>query len=403
MEVNKNTNLQNSKSGWSNVFLTDRLARSFLKSAVKTGHIKLISPQTKKEVEDLKDLKMILNRSRLEHVSLYYALLFERVIIDVGAWGAASLVWKSDDPYSCRSAIETTSDDFTQFVQITHALRKQITRWHDKDETEKVNMYALCEPLIWNSWKRAGSERINRQVLRDILDFFVLRPEMPRIIHNLKYPYPRNLRKLRAMLEPFSFKYNLDADTIRYLLSTISVTYVKGLVAAEHVLEAQAHRAVYPVYGLPFGRNRLCVHQQGQLRTIKHENLIGSIRLFLKEIEYFPILRNFDDVLRIKEHKDFATFRTMLNRWIVAFTKGDSVEEQQIRKEIRLANHALRRSVQCESLGRFFVYIAIPLVALDAIIGPFLGTPLSLAGFGVQAYSDWLKSKNRWLIIGRSH
>lgn len=402
MKGNKNTNLQNSKTGWSNVFLTGRLARSFLKSAVKTGHIKLISPQTKNEVDDLKYLKMILNRSRLERVALYYALLFERVIIDIGAWGACSQVWKSDDPHSCRSAIETTSEDFTQFVQITDAISKQISRWYDMNETEKVNMYALCEPLIWNSWKRFGSERINRQVLRDVLDFFVLSPEIPRIIHNIKYPYPKNLSKLRAMLEPFSFKYNLDADAISFFLSTISVTYIKGAVAAEQVLEAQTYGAVYPVYGLTFGRNRLGV-QQGQLRTIKHENLVGSIRLFLKEIEYFPILRNLDDVLRLKEHKDFVTFRTMLNRWIEAFTKGDSVEEQKIRKEIRSANHALRRSAQCESIGQFFVYLAIPLVAIDAIIGPFLGTPLSLAGFGIQAYSDWLKSKNRWLIIGRSH
>jgi len=316
--------------------------------------------------------------------------------------GAGSLVWKSDDPYSCRSAIETASGDFTEFVQITDTLEKQVPRWYAMPETEKVNMYALCEPLIWNSWKRAGSERINRQVLRDVLDFFVLRSEMPRIIHDLKYPYPRNLSKLRAMLEPFSFKYNLDADTIRYFLSTIMVTYIKGAVATQHVLEAQTYGAVYPVYGLTFGRNRLGV-RQGQLRTIKHENLVGSIRLFLKEIEYFPILQNLDDVLRLKEHKDFVTFRTMLTRWIEAFTKGDSVEEQKIRKEIRSANHALRRSAQCESLCRFFVYIAIPLVALDAVIGPFLGTPLSLAGLGVQAYSDWLKSKNRWLLVGRSH
>ena len=400
MKVSKKNNSQNSTTRWSNVFLTGPLARSFLKSAVKTGHIALISPQTNKELDDLKYLKTILNRSRLERVALYYALLFEKVIIDIGAWGAGSRVWKSDDPNSCRSAIETTSEDFTQFVQITEALSKQITRWHDTNETEKVNMYALCEPLIWNSWKRVGSERINRQVLRDVLDFFVLSPEMPRIIHDIKYPYPKNLSKLRAMLEPLSFKYNLDADTIRYFLSTISVTYIKGAVAAEHVLEAQTYGAVYPVYGLTFGRNRLGV-QEGQLRTIKHENLVGSIRLFLKEIEYFPILRNLDDVLRLKEHKDFVTFRTMLNRWIEAFTKGDSFEEQKIRKEIRSANHALSRSAQCESIGRFFVYIAIPLVALDAIIGPFLGTPLSLAGFGVQAYSDWLKTKNKWLLVGR--
>lgn len=402
MKGSKNNNSQNSTTRWSNVFLTGRLATSFFKSAVKTGHITLINPQTKKEAGDLKYIKTTLTRSRLEQVALYYALLFEKVIIDINALGPGSLVWKSDDPYSCRSAIETVSGDFTEFVQITDTLKKQVTRWYNMPETKKVNMYSLCEPLIWNSWKHVGSDRINRQVLRDVLDFFVLRPEMPRIIHDLKYPYPRNLSKLRAMLEPLSFKYNLDADTIRFFLSTIMVTYIKGAVATEHVLEAQTYGAVYPVYGLTFGRNRLGV-QQGQLRTIKHEDLVGSVRLFLNEIEYFPILRNLDDVLRLKEHKDFVTFRTMLTRWIEAFTKGDSVEEQKIRKEIRSANHALRRSAQCESIGRFFVYIGIPLVALDAMIGPFLGTPLTLAGFGVQSYSDWLKSKNSWLLIGRSH
>lgn len=389
---------------WSNVFLTDQLATSFVKSAVKTGHIKFINPQTNKEADGLKHLQIDLNRSRLEQAAMYYALMFEEVIIDM----LTPLVWKGKDPYSCRSAIETVSTDIAQFVRFVNAGLTQAPRvLFDMDETTKVNMYALCEPLIWNSWKRAGSERINRQILRDILDFFVLRPGMPRRIHDalieegLKRVDRREFSKWRAILESLSFKYNLDDENIRYFLSTVSVTYIKGAVATQKVLEAQKYGAVYPVYGLTFGRNRL-EERQGQLRAIKNEDLVGSVRLFLKEIEYFPILQNLDDVLRLKEHKDFNTFRLMLIRWVKAFTKRDSLEEQKIRKEVRSANNSLRRSAQCESLGRFFVYIAIPLVLLDAVIGPFFGTPLTLASFGVQAYSDWLKSKNSWLIIGRS-
>ena len=38
---------------------------------------------------------------------------------------------------------------------------------------------------------------------------------------------------------------------------------------------------------------------------------------------------------------------------------------------------------------------------LDMFVAPVFGAPLTVAGFGLQAYSDWLKKKYRWTIIGQ--
>lgn len=384
--------------------MSDRFAQSLLKSALKTGHLKLATPETDDESWQINDLMTEVNKSRCDKSALCYALLFDKVILnDVRVGGQLFRDFNETPNEDClpksRNLIQTISAEFNQYIQITNSVTNQGGRLFGMDEKTKANMYSLCEPLIWRSWKRDDIKNNTRHILRDVLDYIVLRPDMADKICGLHYPF--NCDKWKSALEPLSWKYKMNRNNIEYFLSAIYIICAKGSVAVEKVLEAQAHDAVYPVEGLTFGDNRIHTVGKSMLGTVKHEDVLASIRVFIDQIKYFPIMKNFDDLVRLKEHKDFNTFRSFLIRWIQAFTSGDSQEEQRIRKELGIANHSLKRSAQCESIGRFFVYVAVPLVILDAVVGPFFGTSLTLASFGIQAYSDWIKSKNKWILIGQ--
>lgn len=80
--------------------------------------------------------------------------------------------------------------------------------------------------------------------------------------------------------------------------------------------------------------------------------------------------------------------------------RGDDAEQLALRRDIKKANSALRRSATCAKVGRWFTYLGLPLIALDALTLPVFGTPLTVAGFGLQAYADTQQRKGQWLIVG---
>jgi len=48
-----------------------------------------------------------------------------------------------------------------------------------------------------------------------------------------------------------------------------------------------------------------------------------------------------------------------------------------------------------------FAYLGLPLMILDALTFSAVGSSMTVTGFGLQAYADWVKSKTRWLIVGK--
>jgi hypothetical protein len=266
---------------------------------------------------------------------------------------------------------------------------------------DKVNLFATCEPLIWQGWKTSGREGITRSILRDVLDFMVLRPDLADEIHDCQSFDTRSIGSWRSDLDPLSEKYILDDDAVRSFFTIIFITWVKGLTAVSSLWQAQALHAAFPVTGLTFATGRSLL-DRGQLGALKDESLIAGVRLFLDEIQHFPVIESLDDVLRLRSNKDFSQFKSILHQWMTAISSGDISAANSIRSEIRKSNEALRRVIKCEAVGRYFVYVGLPLVVLDAIALPIFSAALSVAGFGVQAYADWQRRKHRWLMIGQS-
>jgi hypothetical protein len=66
---------------WDSVLLNAQFGSSLLKSAILTGDIKLIKPESEDEYNQLKPLTERINRSKLQESALTFALLADTVYI----------------------------------------------------------------------------------------------------------------------------------------------------------------------------------------------------------------------------------------------------------------------------------------------------------------------------------
>src|SRR5205807_1939460 len=109
--------------------------------------------------------------------------------------------------------------------------------------------------------------------------------------------------------------------------------------------------------------------------TKSHDEIIASVRIFLDEIKWIPVLNSIDDVFRLRQHRSFVDFRNNLARWTEAMLSGDANEESRLRKEIGKSNKALRRITACTAASQIFTYLAIPLTMFDMLVAPVFGLP----------------------------
>jgi hypothetical protein len=165
--------------------------------------------------------------------------------------------------------------------------------------------------------------------------------------------------------------------------------------------EVERLNALYPIDNLSFGSDRRGVRNDrfGEIQT---EQLIAATRVFLREVRYWPVLQGFNEVIKLRGDPDFKAFREHMRAWTGAIARGDVETEAKLRKEIGLINASMARAAKCTDIGGVLTYIGLPLIVVDALTQLPIGTSLSIFGFALQTYSDWVKTANRWMIIGRS-
>jgi hypothetical protein len=385
---------------WGSVLLNETFGRSLVKSAILTGDINLIRPESEYEREQIEDVTKEINRSKSHEAALTFALLADTVYIDTThfSWEIFTNPDLESDDLSTRSIIEAATAEFSAFVKPTDSSRNAIptrVRIYKSDPQPRANLYASLEPLIWWSFQRSKSKP-SRKTLRDLLDLIVLQPELikkkgdddPKEFHEI-------LTAAARQKWPHINLFEEQKSDIGHLLYR---TIVKGQVVADAMEEAQRLNAIYPVKGLSFGQNRY--HGEQSFPGGSSQDMVVAVRIFLDEIKYWPKLNDFSDILRLREHKHFVEFRDILRQWVKAVTEGDKKAEAQLRHEIQRANIALSTSMKCVNAGRFFTYLGLPTLILDVLFAPVLGTLFTVTGFALQAFSDWQKRQHKWLIVG---
>ena len=386
---------------WKSVLLETDLALGLLKSAIRSGHVALARPETGVEKSQIDDVARQIDRSRTEQQALTYCLLGDRVYMDGVCWSIFRNLDIDDNPeaIASRPLLESLAPELREFVNTTDSGSNNFLTSYQKPDQELANMFSAAEPLIWKSFRKAG---IERKTLRFALDLFVLAPELMSVWNNSSSRFGASSRFREAVLAVAEEQIgrNLSGDEGTHLAAVAGIAITKGFVAVNKVIEAQERNAIYPVVGLTTGRDR--IHDiPAYFKAHRSSDLIAATKVFLDEIEYWPVIRDIDDLLRIRSVDGFLQFRNTLRRWVDAAVCGDNSRQLAIRHDIKKANAALRRSATCAKIGRWFTYLGLPIAALDALTLPIFGASLTVAGFGLQALGDALHRKGRWIIVGK--
>ncbi|MEY2479255.1 MAG: hypothetical protein QOI04_182 [Verrucomicrobiota bacterium] len=381
------------------ILLNDSHSLSLLKAATQSGHIELFKPTTKSEIRQMAATIDCIRSSKLEEAALTYSLLADDVFLDGSniGWNVYEDV-DAEETFTFHHLIGKMSPEAESFVKLTDSSRNflpVITKLQNPEHTALT--LATLEPMIWRSFVRRGSN-FSRGELRAALDIIALYPELLPL-----YGADREAEFDQLVVEGLHTilpELSRRRDVQKRLNWLCSLTIVKGSVAANEVTEAERLNALYPIENLEFGSDRRGFRHD-RFREIQSEQLIAATRVFLREVRYWPVLQGFDEVIKLRGEPDFKTFREHMRAWTDAITHGDATAEAKLRKEIACVNASLAKAAKCTEIGGVLTYVGLPLIIIDALTQLPIGSSLSVFGFALQAYSDWVKSANHWMIIGR--
>lgn len=385
---------------WDRVLLRKEYTLTLLRAATESGHVQLLTPETSSEAKQLADLKSAMQNTVHQAAAFRYALLAEEIYLDgsgiqFDVFRELDIEPDDADDIQTRPLITSQSAEFQEFVRLTDSSGNWIKSGaYRHSPQERANTYAALEPLIWASFRR-NDWNLERNTLQVLLDMLVLEPHL--IDLRMNRPEEFDAAANTAIARRCSPK-KLPVETLRYLRSVLYVAMTKGDVASNELYESEKLGAFYPVPDLSLGRGRK-QSDSAPLASVKSDELVAAVGMFVKEIDSWPDINDFSDLLKLRQHKHFSEFRDILGQWTTAITSGNKVEESAVRKELAKANTSMKQVAKCSSIGAFLTYLGLPLLVVDAFFGPVLGTTTTLAGFGFQAYADWQKSRHKWLIV----
>jgi transcription initiation factor TFIIIB Brf1 subunit/transcription initiation factor TFIIB len=112
-------------------------------------------------------------------------------------------------------------------------------------------------------------------------------------------------------------------------------------------------------------------------------------------IRYAPTIDNIHDLMRIREDKRVAAFRSTLQNWAAHLPGGEARLIAEIKKEIKKRNTELRRLEKWKAVDRWFYYTALP-----AGFIPIISEIHNVAGVGLRFYIE-KRERSNWLALGR--
>lgn len=382
-----------------NVLLRDRYALGLIRAAKAEQYITLAEPETPAERRQLSSFKAELRCAPVT-AALRYSLFADQVCLDGSTmWHLYHHDYSDSEPdtISYRDIIASVSDDFSESVcRVDSSENSMYSIRHFLNVEEAARTLAAVEPLVWSSFRRTKPD-LTRSDLRIALNLIALNPE---IIAVHGYLDSRAFKSVvRETISRLGRRSALLQENAHYWEAICYLSITKGMVALNVLRQAEELRAIVPV-PVSLGA-RMSATEIDISSMIAHRNLVAGVTLLLKEFKHWPQVTRFSQVLAIRRNRHFSEFRELLRRWIVAFTTADEDTIWRLRGEVYRANKALPRIMTCETWGRFFTYVGLPLLFVDAFLIPVFGASATIAGFGVQGYADWQKSKYGWALVGR--
>lgn len=127
-----------------------------------------------------------------------------------------------------------------------------------------------------------------------------------------------------------------------------------------------------------------------------------AVAIYLREQLNMPHVKTLEDVLRLREDQHVRLWRAKILQWTDALRSGAFSSEDEIRREIREANDAIRALDKWKTVNMWTTYAA---VGLD-ILGLLLQMPLTLVvttplGLGIDTFVRLQEWRHSWVLFGR--
>ncbi|HHI4981762.1 TPA: hypothetical protein ACP5VL_004467, partial [Vibrio parahaemolyticus] len=393
----------------SNVLLTDSYGSSIIKAALKSGDLTFSNPDSQYEKQQIEAVKQQINKCRLESDALLYSLLFNSVILDANTFGGGYIFDNSEDPENIemKPMFQGLSEGFSSLFKVTNPISEAFSYSNGKmhhdvnlasDEADRIALYQLLEPYVWNRVRKLGSDKINRNVMNEILTILSRSPEVLASVKNRALSSDKDYDFFDNKFVAFWDFYSRSREHVQYFHQMIGLLDTKASVAVARVQEAQRLEAALPIKNITNRQSDL-----SRLKGLKGENgeFLVSVKVVLNEFKYFPVLNSITDVLKLKDDPGFKEFRIFVNKWVSAVSTGDHATEVLLRKEIEKANKSISKAHTCQKIGRIATYMGLPISIIDLMLGSPVGISLAGGGFLAQGYADRAMSKERWLLIGQ--
>jgi hypothetical protein len=119
---------------------------------------------------------------------------------------------------------------------------------------------------------------------------------------------------------------------------------------------------------------------------------------------YFPRIESIKQAASLRKDPNITAFREQVILFTSSLVKGDKQDAVLLRKEVLKANQALKRAAAWEKNLRLLTYFSLPINLIESfVLGiPLIGTTLSVFLATATKSVEISKSKNKWIIFGRS-
>jgi hypothetical protein len=136
------------------------------------------------------------------------------------------------------------------------------------------------------------------------------------------------------------------------------------------------------------------------LLYLNGEDYWFPLKVYIEEVDCFPIIRTFDEMIEIKNLKQFKKFKETIKNYQEQCLSGDLSSIDRLRNDIRLAKKDLNAKRNYEKVSGYLVVTSIPIAIAELLIGfPIISTSCALIGTGMYINSKIREKNNSWILL----
>lgn len=373
-------------------------SETIFKFLYNSGKIKLIEPENKYEEEQIIDFKNQLNNTNIDTNIINQLFLFDEFYIDERVLGTISKkrgIVDASEIKDATRALHTSISDIIGISPFTAGINydNYTAAVDSKRLRNEVLYFRSLIFAYYNCGKYKGlplidyDEALFTEFLLLLTDEKLL--EQGFIEPKINKKILKKYKRISLLAEVYGKKVIED----HLWLIRIMFLVVTGDILKSTKCDAVGSFKYYTYTG----KNK-------NIKIIDdniNENFWIPLKVYIEEVDSFPLIRNIDELLEIKNTNKYQRFREVISEFQSRLFAGDLNSIEKLKIDIKKANNDLSRNRITEKFGGILTISAIPIAVAELFVGvPILSSFCTIVGTGLYINSkihDW---KNSWVALG---